>query len=163
VPRPFASPLWRNGAFVRVWSAATISIFGSLITRLALPFVAILVLGAGPFEVAILRSLDVLAATGFGLVAGAWVDRLRRRPVLIGADLGRALLLATVPLAFVLGILTLAQLFLVTLLTAILTTFFDAADNAYLPSIVRRDEIAEEPGGVTECRAVWISRGAGGH
>lgn len=149
MPRPFASPLWRNGAFVRVWSAATISIFGSLITRLALPFVAILVLGAGPFEVAILRSLDVLAATGFGLVAGAWVDRLRRRPVLIWADLGRALLLATVPLAFVLGILTLAQLFLVTLLTAILTTFFDAADNAYLPSIVRRDELVDANSALT--------------
>ena len=64
MPRAFASPLWRNGAFVRIWTAATISIFGSLITRMALPFVAILVLSAGPFEVAILRSLDVLAATG---------------------------------------------------------------------------------------------------
>ena len=138
MPRAFASPLWRNGAFVRVWAAATISIFGSLITRMALPFVAILVLGAGPFEVAILRSLDVLAALVFGLAAGAWVDRLRRRPVLVWADLGRALLLASVPLAFVFGVLSLAQLLAVTLLTAVLSTFFDAADNAYLPTIVRK-------------------------
>ena len=90
VRNPFASALWRNAAFVRVWAAATISIFGSLVTRIALPLVAILVLGAGAVEVAILRSLDLVAALVFGLVAGAWVDRLRRRPVLIWADLGRA-------------------------------------------------------------------------
>jgi MFS family permease len=143
VPRPFASPIWRNGAFVRVWTAATISIFGSLITRMALPFVAILVLSAGPIEVAVLRSLDLVAALLVGLVAGAWVDRLRRRPVLIWADLGRALLLLSLPLAFVLGLLTLWQLFAVTILTAALTTFFDAADNAYLPSIVRQEKLVE--------------------
>jgi len=149
VPRAFSSPLWRNGAFVRVWSAATISIFGSLITRMALPFVAILVLGAGPFEVAMLRSLDVLAETGIGLVAGAWVDRLRRRPVLVWADIGRALLLGSVPAAYVLGVLSLAQLFAVTLLTAVLSTFFDAADNAYLPSIVRKDQLVDANSALT--------------
>lgn len=147
--RAFASPLWRNGAFVRVWAAATISIFGSLITRMALPFVAILVLGAGPFEVAILRSLDVMAALVFGLAAGAWVDRLRRRPVLVWADLGRALLLASVPVAFVFGALSLAQLLAVTLLTAVLSTFFDAADNAYLPTIVRKDELVDANSALT--------------
>ena len=103
---PFASPLWRNDAFVRVWTAATISIFGSLITRIALPLVAILTLGAGPIEVALLRSMDLGALLVVGLVAGAWVDRLRRRPVLIGADLGRAALLVSIPVAFVLGTLT---------------------------------------------------------
>jgi MFS family permease len=143
VPRRFASPIWRNGAFVRIWTAATISIFGSLITRMALPFVAILVLSAGPIEVAVLRSLDLVAALLVVLVAGAWVDRLRRRPVLIWADLGRALLLLSLPLASVLGVLTLWQLFAVAILTAALTTFFDAADNAYLPSIVRQEELVE--------------------
>ena len=68
-------------------------------------------------------------------VAGAWVDRLRRRPVLIWADLGRAVLLGSVPVAFALGVLSFAQLLVVTGLAAILTTFFDAADNAYLPTI----------------------------
>jgi len=80
MPRAFASPLWRNGAFVRIWTAATISIFGSLITRMALPFVAILALGSGPFEVAILRSLDVFAALVFGLAAGAGGPPRRRQP-----------------------------------------------------------------------------------
>ena len=143
---PFASPLWQNSAFVRVWSAATISIFGSLITRMALPFVAILVLGAGAFEVALVRSIDLLAALLFGLLVGAWVDRLRRRPVMVWADLGRAVLLVTIPIAAVGGWLTLAHLLLVSFLVAILSTFFDAADNAYLPSIVPRDELVRANG-----------------
>jgi MFS family permease len=146
VRNPFASPLWQNSAFVRVWSAATISIFGSLITRMALPFVAILVLGAGAFEVALVRSIDLLAALLFGLFVGAWVDRLRRRPVMVWADLGRAVLLLTIPIAAVGGWLTLAQLLLVSFAVAILSTFFDAADNAYLPSIVPRDELVRANG-----------------
>jgi Na+/melibiose symporter-like transporter len=143
VRNPFGSPLWQNSAFVRVWGAATISIFGSLVTRIALPLAAILVLGAGAFEVAILRSLELGAALLVGLAAGAWVDRLRRRPVLIWADLGRAALLASVPVAFAFGVLTLWQLFLVSALAAILTTFFDAADNAYLPTIVEREQLVD--------------------
>ncbi|TFG69340.1 MAG: MFS transporter, partial [Thermomicrobiales bacterium] len=140
---PFATPLWQNQAFVRVWGAATISIFGSLVTRIALPLAAILVLGSGALEVALLRSLDLGATLVFGLIAGAWVDRLRRRPVLIWADLGRAVLLGSVPVAFALGILGYPQLLVVSGLTAILTTFFDAADNAYLPTIVERDGLVE--------------------
>jgi MFS family permease len=138
--------LWSNGPFVRVWAAATISIFGSLITRMALPFVAILVLDAGSIEVGILRSMDVAATLVFGLVAGAWVDRLRRRPVLIWADLGRAVLLASVPLAYVGGWLSFAQLVAVAGVAAVLATFFDAADNAYLPTIVERDRLVEANG-----------------
>jgi hypothetical protein len=96
--------LWRNAAFRRVWTAATISLFGSLVTRMALPFVAIITLSANSFDVALVRSMDLGAGLLVGLVAGAWVDRLRRRPVLIWSDLGRAGLLATIPLAaFVAG------------------------------------------------------------
>jgi predicted MFS family arabinose efflux permease len=143
VRNPFASPLWQNAAFVRVWTAASISIFGSLITRIALPLAAILVLGAGAFEVAVLRGLELGATLLVGLVAGAWVDRLRRRPVLIWADLGRAVLLASIPVAFALGVLTYWQLLAVSGLTAILSTFFDSADNAYLPTIVERERLVE--------------------
>lgn len=132
-----------NGAFVRVWAAATISNFGSLITRMALPFVAILVIGAGPVEVGLLRSLEVGAALIFGLVAGAWVDRLRRRPVLIGADLGRAALLASIPLAAAGGWLSYPQLLIVTGAAAILAVFFDAADNAYLPTVVEHERLVD--------------------
>jgi len=143
VRRPSLSGLWRNPAFVRVWTAATVSIFGSLITRMALPLVAILALGSGALEVALLRGLELGAALLFGLVAGAWVDRLRRRPVLIWADLGRAVLLGSVPVAFVLGVLSYGQLLVVSFLASILTTFFEAADNAYLPTIVDRDALVE--------------------
>jgi predicted MFS family arabinose efflux permease len=143
VRNPFRSRLWQNAAFARVWTAATISIFGSLITRIALPLAAILVLGSGAIEVAILRGLDLGATLLVGLVAGAWVDRLRRRPVLIWADLGRAVLLASLPAAFALGVLTYWQLLAVSGLAAILTTFFDAADNAYLPTIVERERLVD--------------------
>ncbi len=130
--------IWRNRAFVRVWAAATVSLFGSLITRLALPYVAILVLAVGPLGVAGLRATEIVAGLLFGLVAGVWVDRLRRRPVMIVADVGRAILLASVPLAALGGWLSLPQLFIVAFGTAVLTAFFDAADPAYLPTIVAR-------------------------
>jgi MFS family permease len=143
VRNPFSSPLWSNNAFVRVWAAASISIFGSLISRIALPLVAILTLDAGPIEVAVLRGMDLAVALAVGLVAGAWVDRLRRRPVLIWADLGRAALLSVIPISFMLGTLALWQLLVVAALTAVLTTFFDAADNAYLPTIVERERLLE--------------------
>jgi MFS family permease len=140
---PFYGPLWQNRAFVRVWSATTISIFGSLITRIALPLIAIITLSAGPIEVALLRSMDLLATFLVGLVAGAWVDRLRRRPVLIWSDLGRAVLVGSIPIAYFLGALTLAHLVVVAALVGVLTTVADAADNAYLPSIVKREELLD--------------------
>lgn len=140
---PFESPLWRNSAFLRVWAASTVSVFGSLITRIALPLAAILVLGSDALGVAVLRSLELGATLLVGLAAGAWVDRLRRRPVLIWADLGRAALLASVPIAFAFGVLTFVQLLVVSGLAAILTTFFDSADNAYLPTIVGREHLVD--------------------
>src|SRR4029078_1943187 len=93
-----AGAIWRNPVFVRVFSAATVSIFGSLVTRAALPFAAILVLGAGPGEGAGIPALEIVGGVAIGLVAGAWVDRLRRRPVMIVADLGRAVCLGSVSL-----------------------------------------------------------------
>jgi MFS family permease len=144
-PAPGAS-LRANRAFVALWSAATVSVFGSFVTRIALPFVAIEVLHAGPIEIAVLRSLDLLAALLVGFVAGAWVDRLRRRPVMIWADLGRALLLGSIPVAALGGWLTLPQVFLVSSLAGVLTTFFDVADKAYLPTIVPRSDLVRANG-----------------
>jgi MFS family permease len=156
--------LWRNGAFLRVWSAATISVFGSFVTRMALPFVAILVLKAGPIEVAVLRSLELVAALVVGLAAGAWVDRLRRRPVLIWADLGRAALLGSIPLAALGGWLTLPQVFVVAAAAAILTTFFDVADRAYLPTIVPRTDLVRANGALaaTTSAVEFMAFGAAG-
>src|ERR1700704_5525581 len=94
-----AHSVWRNADFVRLWMAGTISVFGSLVTRTALPFAAILALGAGPIEIAILRTLQLVPGLLLGLFAGAWVDRLRRRPIMIVADVGRAVLLGSIPVA----------------------------------------------------------------
>ncbi|MEI7743588.1 MAG: MFS transporter, partial [Chloroflexota bacterium] len=150
--RPGAS-LRHNGAFMRVWSAATISVFGSFVTRMALPMAAILVLQAGPIDIAILRSLELVAALLFGLAAGAWVDRLRRRPVMIWADIARAVLLGSIPLAAVGGWLTLPQVFVVAALAAVMTTFFDIADRAYLPTIVAREDLVRANGALTATSA----------
>jgi Na+/melibiose symporter-like transporter len=147
VPPP--ASIWGNRDFVRLWSAGTISVFGSLITRTALPFAAIILLGAGPLEIAGLRSLELVAALVVGLVAGAWVDRLRRRPIMIVADLGRALLLGSIPVAAVAGVLGVGQLFVVAFLAAILTTFFDLADRSYLPSLVDKRQLVAANGALT--------------
>ncbi len=146
--------LWRNPAFQRVWTAATISIFGSLVTRLALPLLAILTLSANSLEVALVRSMDLIAGLSVGLVAGAWVDRLRRRPVLIWADIGRAVMLLSIPLAAIGGWLSLQQLLVVAFAVAVLTAFFDAADNAFLPSIVPRRDLVRANGALAASSSV---------
>src|SRR6266513_6119434 len=103
--------LWRHGDFLRFWSAQTISQFGTEISLLALPFVAIKVLHATAFEVALLGTLDYLPFILFALPAGVWVDRLPRRPVMMVADLGRAAALISIPIAKALGGLTIWQLY----------------------------------------------------
>jgi MFS family permease len=135
--------LWRDRSFLAVWSAGTVSLFGSLITRTALPFAAILVLNARPLEISMIRSAELIAGLVVGLFAGAWVDRLLRRPILIWADLGRAVLLASIPVAFVLHALYLPQLLFVAFAAAVLSTFFNVADNAYLPTVVPRARLVE--------------------
>lgn len=158
-------PLWRDRNFVAVWSASTISVFGSLITRQALPFAAILVLAAGPLEISALRSAELIAGLIVGLIAGAWVDRLRRRPILIWADIGRAVLLATIPVAAILGLLGLPQLLFVAFAAAILSTFFDVADNAFLPTIVSRKRLVEANSALnaTNSIAEFSAFGIGGY
>jgi MFS family permease len=135
--------LWRDPNFVKLWSAQTISVFGSTITREALPLVAILSLAAGPAQVGLLAAVGGLPALLLALPAGVWVDRLRRRPILISADLGRAVILASVPLAAWFGFLQMAHLYLVALLAGSLTLFFNIADNSFLPVIVNRDKLVE--------------------
>ena len=135
--------LWRHGDFLKLWSAETISQFGSQVGGLALPLVAILVLDATAFEVAALTTVEFLPFILFTLPAGVWVDRLPRRPILIIGDFGRALLLITIPIAYVADALTLGQLFVVGFLVGIFQVFFDVAYMSYLPALVDRDKIIE--------------------
>ena len=133
----------RDPRFLRLWAAETISLFGSSITGIALPFVAITLLNAGPLEVAILNLADFLPFLLIGLLAGALVDRLPRRAVLIGGDLGRAALILTIPAAYLAGLLTLTQLIVVGFSVGVLTVFFDVAYQAYLPSLIGRKDLVE--------------------
>ena len=135
--------LWRHGDFLKLWSASTVSLFGTQISQLALPLAAVLVLDASAFEVAALGTVEFLPFILFTLPAGVWVDRLRRRPILIAGDLGRAVLLATVPVAYFADVLTLGQLFVVGFLVGVCTVFFDVAYMSYLPSLVERNQIIE--------------------
>jgi MFS family permease len=135
--------LWHNRDFLWLWAAQTVSQFGSQITGLALPLVAIIVLDATTFEVAVLAVVDWLPFFVFSLPAGVWIDRVQRRPILIAADWGRALALASIPLAYLFDVLTLGQLYIVGLIAGTLTMFFDLSYQSYLPSLVERDELGE--------------------
>lgn len=154
---PIASPppssLRRHGDFVRLWAGQTISVYGSLVTRLALPWLAI-GLGARPAQLAWLAAAELVPAFLVGLAAGAWVDRLAKRPVLIACDLIRAALLAVVPAAAIGGWLSLPVLVAVQAASAVATIFFDVAYEAYLPSLVSREQLLEGNSKLTASAAV---------
>jgi MFS family permease len=135
--------LWRHPDFLKLWAGDTVSQFGSQVTLLAVPTVAILILHAGPFQVGVLSALEFAAFPTLGLVAGVYADRLRRRPIMIVCDLGRMLALGSIPVAFLVNALTLEQLYLVALLTGIFTVFFDVSYQSYLPALVDRPNLIE--------------------
>lgn len=135
--------LWSDREFVKLWSAETVSVFGSQVTLLAMPLAAVLTLDASAFEVGLLTALETLPFLLVGLPAGVWVDRMRRRPLLVVGDVGRAVVLASVPAAHALGVLTMWQLYAVALAAGVLTVFFDVAYQSYLPALVSRDRLVE--------------------
>jgi MFS family permease len=104
---------------------------------------AILVLNATPGQIAILRAADLVPGFLLGLVAGVWVDRLRRRPVMITADLGRALLLGSIPLVAFTSHARIEQLYIVALLVSLLTVFFDVAEQSYIPAVVGSERLLD--------------------
>jgi MFS family permease len=135
--------LWEHPDFLKLWVGQTVSKLGSVVTRTALPLVALLTLGAGPLQLAYVVIAQSLAVLVVGLVAGAWVDRLRRRPILIATDIVRAALLFSVPVAYGLGVLQLEQLYLVAFLEGCLATLFQSAYPAYVPSLIGVDRVVE--------------------
>ena len=145
--------LWRHGDFLRLWSAQTISMFGSQVSAIALPFVAVVSLHATAFQVAALATIEMTPFVLFTLPAGVWVDRLSRRPLMVAADWGRALALGSVPAAYAFGGLTLGQLYVVGFLTGTLTVFFDVSYQSYLPSLVEREQLVEGNGKLEVSRA----------
>ncbi|GII78945.1 MFS transporter [Sphaerisporangium rufum] len=146
-------PVFTDAGFRRLFAAATASRLGTSIGQLALPLTAVAALGAGPGQVGVLATAGTLAFLLIGLPAGAWVDRVRRRPVMVAADLLRAVLLGSVPLAWWAGALTLNQLYAVALLCGAATVFFDVADQSYLPHLVG-------PGRLTAANTALVSMDA---
>src|SRR5258708_1411750 len=137
------SGLWQHPDFLKLWAGQTVSQFGSYITGTALPLVAVLVLGAGPAQMGLLAALSSLPILLLSLFAGVWIDRVRRRPLMIVMDLGRMAILLTVPVVAALGGLSFGWLCVVAVSTSTLTLFFDVAYRSILPALVERENIVE--------------------
>lgn len=133
--------LWRHPGFLLLWGGQSVSQVGSQITLWAVPLIAVLLLKASPLQMGILALMGRLPLLLIGFVAGAWVDRLSHRRVLITADIGRALLIGSIPLAVWLNVLSLLQLYVTTFLVGMLTVFFDIAYQSFLPSLVEGNQL----------------------
>jgi MFS family permease len=156
--------LLRQVDFRRLWVGETVSQFGSQVSLLAIPYIATVVLQVTPFEVALLGAVQFLPFLLFALPAGVWVDRLRRRPILIAGDVVRMVALGTIPVAWALGVLTVWQLYLVGFVAGIATVFFDVAYQSYLPSLVAADALVEGNAKLwaSEATAAVVGPGLGG-
>ena len=135
--------LLRNRDFRLLWAGQTISRAGTEVSVLALPLIAIQILDATTFEVGSLTAVETLPFLLVGLPAGAWVDRMRRRRVLIAADIGRLVALGSIPIASAFASITLVHLFVVAFVTGVFTVFFDVAYQSYLPELVGRDQLVD--------------------
>ena len=139
-PARLIPPLLRRVPdFRRLWIGQTISVFGDEVSQIGLPLVAVLTLGADAAQMGYLTSVGLLPHLLFSMPAGIWLDRVqRRRRLMIWADYGRAALIATIPIAYVLGVLSMAQLYVVGFLSGCLTVVFDVSWNTVFVAVVRR-------------------------
>jgi len=156
-----AQSLWRHRDFRQLWTAETVSQVGTQITQLAMPVLAVTVLAATPLQMGVLTALETAAFLVIGLPAGAWVDRWRRKRVLVVNDLVRALALASLPVAWALELLTLPQLFVVATVTGAATVFFDVAWQSYLPTLVASDQVVDGNGKLMASQEVARVAGPG--
>jgi MFS family permease len=151
-PRPPETSLWRRADFVKLFGGETVSSLGGQVTNFALPLVAVVTLGATPGQMGLYFAAFSLSSVAVELFAGAWVDRLRRRRVLLAVNLVAALLVGSIPVAAVLGVLGLGQLYVVALLFGVVEPIFGHAFDAYLPGLVGRDRLVEAN---TRLEASW--------
>lgn len=140
--RPSGS-LWHNPDFMRLWAAQSLSAIGARFTREGLPMIAALNLGASATDLGLLVALSTLPGVILSPFIGSWIDRTRRRRVLILADLVRAAALATLPVMAWFGAITIGQVMIVSTLVALFSMIFSTADNAYLPTVVKREQLLE--------------------
>ncbi len=135
--------LWRHPDFLKLWVGQSISEFGTRISRTAIPLIAVILLQATPAQMGVLTALGSAPVLIFGLFAGVWVDRLPRRPVMIAMDIGRLLVLLTLPLTALTGTLTLELLYVVVPLMGVMSMIFYTAYHAYLPSLIERADLVD--------------------
>lgn len=135
--------VWQNRDFLKLWAGETVSLFGSQITTLALPLTAIQFFAAKPVQLGMLATARFLPFLLLTLVAGVWVDLYRRRPLMMGANIGRALVLAVVPVGALMGWLRISHLYGVAFAVGALTVLFDLGYQSYVPSLVEREELVE--------------------
>ena len=141
-PAPRRS-LFGHPNYRKLWTAATVSLFGTQVSQIAIPFIAAVVLKASPGEVGLLTTIEFLPFIFFTLPAGVWVDRFPKQRILVIGDLGRALFLVSIPIAYAFNGLTIWQLYVVGFVNGVMTVFFDVADQSFLPTILERDELVE--------------------
>jgi MFS family permease len=137
-----ASSVLANRDFVKLWTGETVSLIGTQNTQLALPLVAILTLRADVFQVGLLNAMRHAPVVVFSLLAGVWLDRCRRRPVLVASDLACAVLIALIPVASALGVLSIWLLCGIAALVGVAQVFFDIGSLSYLPALVDRRHLA---------------------
>ncbi len=135
--------IWKNADFLKFWAAQTISLFGSVVTRDALPMAAILVLDASPIEISALMAAAAIAPLTIGFLAGVFVDRMRRKPILITCDIAQAILIITIPVAAYLESLSMAHLVLIAFLAACFAVVSKVADQSLLPTILKKKDLLE--------------------
>ena len=135
--------LWSNSDFLKLWTGQSISELGSQVSQLAIPWLAAVGLHATPIEFSLLGVLGFMPFILFALPAGVWVDRLRRRPILIVGDSARAVLLAVIPILWALGVLQIWHLLVIQFAIGIFTVFFDVAYQSYLPALIDRDHLVD--------------------
>ncbi len=161
MPSSAPAGLWRHHDFRQLWAAETVSQVGTQVTLVALPLLAVTLLDATPFQMGVLTALETLAFLLVGLPAGAWVDRWRRRRVLVTADLVRAVAIGSVPVAHAWDALSLGQLYVVALVAGTATVFFDVGYQSYLPALVDRGQIVDGNAKLEASRAVAQVAGPG--
>ncbi|KAF2420859.1 MFS transporter [Microbacterium sp. B35-30] len=138
--------LWRDANFLTLWGGQALSQFGAQITELAIPVLAVLMLNATEWEVGVLNAAQVAAFLVVGLPAGAWIDRMRKRHVMIAADGVRAVALGALPVLALFGALEIWHMIVVALIMGVATVFFDVSNQSIIPSLVRTNQIAEANG-----------------
>ncbi|WP_129297985.1 MFS transporter [Streptomyces lydicus] len=153
IPRPATGSPLRLRDFRLLLAGAAAGQLGAQVTLVALPLVAVLELDAPAFQVGLLTAAETAAFLLVGLPAGAWVDRMRKLPLMIRADVVRALTMASIPLAAVAGVLTMAQLYVVALVTGVATVFFDIAHQSFLPQLLPKDQLVPGNGALETIRS----------